>query len=536
MWGALLLVLLAAGAQAAPVHVTILAINDVHGNLEPPPGGLPVADPAHPGKNITIAAGGLARMATLVKRLKAQNPNTIFVAGGDLIGASPLLSGLFHDEPTVEALSQMGLSLSSVGNHEFDKGIDELLRIQHGGCSPTYGCTGGHVFQGARFQYLAASPVFTSTGRPVLPPYAIRRFGGVPVAFIGLTRIGTLGLISPKAAEGLTFRNDAETVNALVPRLQAQGVKAIVLLIHGGGRTTGGPNDCEGLSDGLAEAVAKFDPAIKLIITADSHFGYVCTINGRLVTQAFKYTMLVTKIDLEIDRKSRRIVAQKAVNLVVDPGLPADPAVEKIIANYRQRAGALVNKVVATIPAPLASDANPDGESPLGDLVADAELAAGGHAQIAVANKGGIRVPLAKAGPVTFGDLYAVLPFGNNIVTEDLTGAQVKTMIEQQWNDPNVKRPLQVSRGLQYEWDGSKPYGSRVVSLTLDGKPVDPAATYRVAAPDFMVYGGDGFTVLKDGRNGADGGSLLGALVAYLPDHVPANGDTAGRIKRIDSP
>lgn len=537
-----LLALLACGGQApatksAPVHLRIIAINDLHGNLEPQPAGITVDEP---GAHFSLDAGGVERMATLVKRLRAGQRNSIFVAAGDLVGASPPLSGLFHNEPTIEALSRMGLAISSVGNHEFDKGVKELLRLQKGGCHPIDGCTPGHPFKGATFQYLAASTVYADTGKTVLPPYAIRRFEGIPVAFIGLTREGTSNLIPPYASAGLEFRDEAQTVNALVPKLKAQGVEAIVLLIHMGGSVdhvqADRGNGCSNLSGAITQLLPKLDKAIDLVISGDSHFPYICKVDGRLVTQAYRYSTVVTAIDLDLDRKTHHVVAEKAANYVVDPNLPPDPAITRLLADYRRRVGPLVARVVATLPSPLSEEYDANGETPLGDLVTDAELAASDHAQIAFMNKGGIRVSLERAGPVTYGDLFAVLPFGNQLVSLDLAGAQLKTLLEQQWSDPQLRKMLQVSAGFHYAWDGSRPAGDHIIagSMTLNGAPIRPDAVYRIVTVDFVADGGDGYAVMREGKNRVVGGLGLDALVSYLPGHVPANGATAGRFRRVD--
>ena len=247
-----------ATAQTAPVELRILAINDFHGYLQPPPGGIGIDDPADKADKITVAAGGAEHMATAVRQLREGHKNNIFVAAGDLIGASPFLSAMFHDEPTIESLDMMGLAVAAVGNHEFDEGKDELLRMQHGGCHPIDGCQGPHPFLGARFRYLAASTFEKSTGKTVLPAYEIREFGGIPVAFIGLTLKGTPNLVSPTGVADLEFRDEADTVNALVPELKARGVEAIVVLIHEGGFPAGDYNECPGISGPIVDIVRKF--------------------------------------------------------------------------------------------------------------------------------------------------------------------------------------------------------------------------------------------------------------------------------------
>jgi len=255
----------------APVEVRILAINDLHGNLKPPPGGIRIADPDDKTKMVTVPAGGAEQMASLVKQLREGHPNNIFVAAGDLIGASPLLSAMFHDEPTIESLSMMGLELSSVGNHEFDEGKDELLRMQNGGCHPVDKCQGPHPFLGAKFHYLAASTFDKATGKTILPPYEIREFEGIPVAFIGLTLKGTPDIVSPVGVAGLEFRDEAVTVNALMPELMAKGVEAVVVLIHEGGFPTGDYNECPGISGPIVDIVKELDAAVGVVISGHTH-------------------------------------------------------------------------------------------------------------------------------------------------------------------------------------------------------------------------------------------------------------------------
>ncbi len=328
-----------ANAQAAPVEVRILAINDFHGNLRPPTGGIRIADPAKETKSIEVAAGGVEYMATLVKQLRGQASNTIFVAAGDLIGASPLLSAMFHDEPSIEALSMMGLEIASVGNHEFDEGKDELLRMQNGGCHPVDKCQGPHPFAGAEFHYLAASTFDRTTGKTIFPAYEIRNFEGIPVAFIGLTLKGTPGIVSPQAVAGLEFRDEAETVNALVPELKARGVEAIVVLIHEGGFPTGNYNECPGISGPIVDIVRKFDKAVDVAISGHTHRAYICEIDGRLVTSGDKFGTLVTAIDLKLDPVTRDVVSAKADNVIVRTGAlarnPEQTALLKSTRNWR---------------------------------------------------------------------------------------------------------------------------------------------------------------------------------------------------------
>src|SRR5580700_1614729 len=265
-----------ATAQSASVHLRILAINDFHGYLHPSPGGIRIADPSDKTKKITVAAGGAEHMATLVRELSEGHKNTIFVAAGDLIGASPLLSAMFHDEPTIESLSMLGLALASVGNHEFDEGKDELKRIQNGGCHPVDHCQGPHPFAGAKFHYLAASTIEKDTGKTIFPPYEVREFDGIPIAFIGLTLKGTPDIISPVSAAGLEFKDEADTVNALVPELKARSIEAVVVLIHEGGFPAGDYNECPGISGPIVDIVKELDAAVGVVISGHTHKAYVC--------------------------------------------------------------------------------------------------------------------------------------------------------------------------------------------------------------------------------------------------------------------
>jgi 5'-nucleotidase len=528
----------------APIDLRVLAINDFHGYLRPPPGGITIADPEDRTKKITVPAGGAEHMATLVGQLREGHRNTIFVAAGDLIGASPFLSAMFHDEPTIEALSMMGLNISSVGNHEFDEGKDELLRMQHGGCHPTDGCLGPHSFAGAKFRYLAASTVEKSSGKTVFPPYEIRAFDGIPVAFIGLTLRGTPNLVSPVGIAGLEFRDEASTVNALIPELKARGVEAIVVLIHEGGLPTGDYNECPGVSGPIVDIVKKFDKAVDVVVTGHTHRAYVCEIDGRLVTSGDKYGTLVTAIDLKLDPTTRDVISAKADNSIVRTATLAKNAEQTaLIESYDKLAAPIGSRPAGAVAATLSRVPNAAGESPLGDIIADAQLAATsaeekGGAVIAFTNPGGVRAEILRKedGAVTYGDLFASQPFRNQLVTLTLTGKQLKDMLEQQWLDPKRPRILQVSKGFSYAWDGSKGDGERVLPerMSLNGQAIDPAASYRVTVNNFLFVGGDGFTVLTEGTAPQVGIYDVDALHVYFAANSPVGPATADRIIRVN--
>jgi 5'-nucleotidase len=532
---------------ATPVDVRILAINDFHGYLRPSPGGIRITDPADNTKKIVVPAGGSETMATLVKQLRQQasnTKNTIFVAAGDLIGASPFLSAMFHDEPTIESLSMMGLEIASVGNHEFDEGKDELLRMQNGGCHPVDKCQGPHPFTGAKFHYLAASTIEKATGKTVFPPYEIREFEGIPVAFIGLTLRGTPNIVSPVGVAGLEFKDEADTVNALVPELKARGVEAIVVLIHEGGYPTGDYNECPGISGAIVDIVRKFDKAVDVVISGHTHQAYVCEIDRRLVTSGDKYGTIVTTIDLKLDPASRDIISAKADNVIVRTGAMAKDAEQTaLLEAYDKFSAPIANRPAGSVSEALSRVPNTAGESALGDIIADAQLAATqatekGGAVIALTNPGGIRTDIAKKddGAVSYADVFASQPFRNQLITLTLTGAQIKDTLEQQWTDPARPRILQVSSGFNYSWDGAKPYGDRVAldRMSLNGKPIDGAMSYRVTVNNYLAVGGDGFIALKQGTAALVGVYDSDALYGYFRANSPIGPASGDRIARIN--
>jgi 5'-nucleotidase len=434
--------------------------------------------------------------------------------------------------------------LSAVGNHEFDEGKDELLRMQNGGCHRIDKCQGPHPFPGAKFHYLAASTFDTRTGRTVFPPYEIREFGGIPVAFIGLTLKGTPGIVSPDGVAGLEFRDEADAVNALVPELKARGVEAIVVLLHEGGFPTGDYNECPGISGPIVDIVKKLDKAVDVVISGHTHRAYVCEIDGRLVTSGDKFGTLVTTIDLKLDPATRDVISARADNIIVRTGaLAKDPRQTALLAAYDEVAAPIANRKAGSITETLWRVPNDAGESPLGDIIADAQLAATsgeaeGAAVIAFTNPGGVRTDIARKedGAVSYADLFASQPFRNQLVTLTLTGTQIKNMLEQQWLDPKRPRILQLSRGFSYAWDAAKPSGEHVIAerMSLNGQRIDPAANYRVTVNNYLALGGDGFTVLKDGTAQRFGVYDVDALYAYFQAHSLISPATTDRIARLN--
>ncbi|MBK7456719.1 MAG: bifunctional metallophosphatase/5'-nucleotidase [Anaerolineales bacterium] len=527
-------------AKPSPtVDVQILAVNDFHGNLEPPAGSS--------GRIGTINAGGAEYLATHINTLRALNPNTVVVSAGDMIGASPLLSALFHDEPSIEAFNAMGLDFNAVGNHEFDEGFVELLRMQKGGCHPVDGCLDGDDFAGAKFKYLAANVVFNDDDeddddskknkdedlKTLFSAYKIREFNSVKVAFIGMTLEGTPGIVTPSGVAGLTFLDEADTVNALIPELKKEGVQTIVVLIHeGGAQVAPAPyNGCVGISGAIVDIVNRFDPEVDVVISGHTHNAYNCMINNMLVTSAASFGRVVTDVDLKINRKSGEVVSMSANNNIVTRDVAKDGFITALIAKYNAIAAPLANRVIGAITATITRTNNAAGESALGDVIADAQLfatadPANGGAVIAFMNPGGIRTDLNYAssaagegdGKVTYGESFAVQPFGNNLTTISMTGAQIKVALEQQFDNPAVgqSRILQVSNGFTYSWSLSAPVGSKISNMMLNGVAISDTSTYRVTVNSFLADGGDNFFAFKDGTDRLGGAVDTDALEKYF--------------------
>ena len=534
----------AAQPQPVPLPLRIIAINDFHGHLQPPEGPAALVE-GQP-------AGGAAYLAAHVRRLREGAPHSVFVSAGDLVNASPFVSALFEDEPTIEAMDRMGLVLNAVGNHEFDDGVDELLRLQRGGCHPQRGCRFRDHFDGAHFRFLAANVTRNSDGQTLFPGYEIREFEGVKVAFIGLTLQGTRFMVNARGIQGWTFRDEAETINALVPVLRRLGAAAIVVLIHEGGYGGGGPDECPQLSGAIAAILPRLAPGVDLVISGHTHQAYNCRVGGRVVTSAGSFGRLVTRIDLELDRTTGDVLAVRARNEVVTRDVAPDEAVNAVVreaataaAAHDRPAGRMLAGASRSGMYPPEIAAGSSGESTLGSLVADAQLwatreAGHGAAQIAFMNPGGLRADLSPGpdGRVQFSQLFAAQPFSNALATLTLTGAQIVELLEQQFpghrNAQNAPRVLQVSAGFSYAWSASAPPGQRVRDARLDGKPLEAAARYRVTVNDFLLSGGDRFGVLREARDIDVGPVDVDALEAYLQAHSPLTPPAPGRVRRTE--
>ncbi len=555
----------------ARVKVRILGFNDFHGQLSARAVG------ARP-------AGGAAVLASYLRAAQAgMEERTFIVHAGDHVGASPANSALLQDEPAITFLNLLANRhcryleseerggfggeddedlddrfeewlaprcnvLGVTGNHEFDEGIGELQRLLRGGNHPT-GPFLESSWRGARYPTLAANVIDLATGRPVLPPYLVKRVDGVPVAFIGLVLKETPTIVTPTGVAGLAFLDEADTANAIVSRLKRRGIHAFVVVIHKGGFQSpsfgGATGPVPGAASDMADiqsVVTRLDDDVDVVVSGHRHSftnALLRTASGKeiLVTQAFSASTAYAQIDLELDRRTRDVVSKSAVVPTTwgdaGPGLAPDPAVAALVTAASDRVAPLVNLQVGTALDALTRTASPAGEHALGSLIADAQRADVPGAQAAFMNPGGVRADL-DAGPITWGELFTIQPFGNSLVAMTLTGAQVKTLLEQQWVGQTSPRILQVS-GITYSWSASAPAGSKVSDVVVGGAPLDPAASYRVVVNSFLATGGDNFRVLLGGVDLVGGAVDLDALI----DHVKAqpgaqiSAPAAGRITRL---
>jgi len=547
----------------------LLGFNDFHGAIDPPIGTVN-----------GVPAGGVEFLTTYVKQLRAAaqagGAKVITVGAGDLIGATPLVSAAFHDEPSIEAMNLLGLDISSVGNHEFDEGTTELTRMQLGGCHPVDGCQDGTGFAGADFPYLTANVVRRSNGLPLLLPFTIRFIDGVPVAFVGMTLEATPTIVNPAGITSVEFKDEVETANRYAALLRLAGIRSMVLLIHQGGfqnppPPTIDPNSCANFTGDIAPIVAGLRPEYGIVVSGHTHRFYSCALPNSsgvnsVVTSAGANGTLVSEIAFTLNKHTRKFASIEAHNVIVDYGvkLPdgtyardaagnfvqnpdkVDPAAKVLADRYRVAVAPISNRIVGSISTDISRDPVASGESPLGDVIADAQLAytQSAGAQIAFMNPGGIRAPLTfnnspggeAPGQVTYGECFTVQPFNNLVATQTFTGAQIKDVLEQQFvgfGGQTTQRILQPSAGFAYTYSAGAAPGSKVSGMTLNGVAIDPAATYRVTTNDFLANGGDGFTNLRLGTNRVTApGFDVDALTAHL-DPGPVAPGPANRITRV---
>ncbi|MFP5391161.1 MAG: bifunctional metallophosphatase/5'-nucleotidase [Gammaproteobacteria bacterium] len=537
---------------AQPIDINLVALNDFHGHLE---ASKFVYTPRGTDQPVSLQAGGVSAMAAALRAWRQEDRELLFVAAGDLVGASPALSSMWADEPSLTALDMLGLAASSAGNHEFDQGRKELLRQQHGGCEstrPDKACKFTPTFAGARFTYLAANVIDNATGKPLLPAYRIEQVKGVKVALIGAVLKGTSSVVLASGIAGLSFMDEADSINRAYRDAKEQGATVFVVLIHEGAHTDEGfqePN-CRHLKGPVVDIANRLDPALRLIVSGHTHTGFQCRVGERVITQAEMGGHVLSRIRLQVDGRSRALRDIAVDNVVIKPGAyPAVPEVDAFVDAVRRRSASVLTQPVALVGArSIGRKLNDAGEAPLGDLAADAVLAAtrAQGVQIGFMNIAGLRkdIDVEADMRVRYRDAQAVLPFSNTLMVMEFTGAQLRELLEQQWakggSEP-TRSMLQVSEGFTYSWDSTRPVGQRVLrdSVKLNGKPLDDAATYRIAAINFLAEGGDNLTMFRQAAGKVDTGIRdIDAFSAYLRQREqsgqPAGRDVvAGRIVRI---
>jgi 5'-nucleotidase len=573
------------GKSDKTVDVQLLSFNDFHGNLEPPTGSGGRITTGHALVNgavtdTTLDTGGVAYLATHLDRARRGHRDSLTVAAGDIVGASPLLSAAFHDEPTIEAMNSLGLDATSVGNHEFDEGYKELQRLDQGGCindgdgQNNQNSCAAHTFKGADFDILAANVFYTNTKRTILPSYTIKTTpDGAKIAFIGMTLKDTPNIVTKAGIEGLEFKDEVATANALVPEIKRKGVNAIVVLIHQGGSPAkeswtgpdgkvysanpaynwacdkGGQLDLP--SSPILGIASNLDANIDMVISGHTHQPYICNVpdpkgQPRLVTSASSFGRLFTETHLEYDLTKKDIVRSsvEGSNMIVTRDLVPDAAQTKIISTYQTLVAPIASRVLGSITKDVGrngTSVNAGGEQALGDLIADAQLAdpsvvtAGQVPTIAFMNPGGIRADLTYAGSpkgegdgvVTYEEAFTVQPFNNYLVSMNLTGAQIKSLLTQQWSGLNAGAPkiLQVSKGFAYTYSGTT-----LGAVTLNGVALDDATSYRIVTNNFLSDGGDGFPAFTGGTGKYFGGLDIDGFANYLEDNSPY---TPGALDRI---
>lgn len=551
--------------------INILTFNDFHGNLEPPKRFIEAEDPTDINKSVRIPVGGVSYFADAINKLRAQYPNNAVVSAGDLISASPLTSSLFLDEPTIETMNEIKIDFNAVGNHEFDRGTDELRRLQNGGCqqyTTTKPCQINKDFAGAKFNFLAANvSLKADPKRTLFPAYKIKRYGNIPVAFIGLTLEATPTIVSAAGIKDVDFHDEAETVNSLIPELKKQGVEAIVVVVHEGvaPSTKFNAKTCAGLSGPLTGILDRLDTAVDVVVSGHTHQSYICdysTLNPQkpfLLTSAGQYGTAITNIKLELDGKTGDVIKKDAqqvpiqseaytsgtttVNLTnLYEKFNKTPSIEAILDKYRQAVTTISARIVGTATTVINRNAAESGETALGNLIADAQQAAALTASnqgsdFTLMNPGGVRADLQtnSNNQITFGDVFAVQPFGNSIVTLSLTGQQIRELLEQQWSGANADRPriLQPSKELSYAYKKDATAVPRATQIMISGQALMDSKSYRVTVNSFIADGGDNFTVLTKGTNRVGGGQDVDALEKYINQNSPVQAPETNRIKVI---
>ncbi|MGG3466072.1 bifunctional metallophosphatase/5'-nucleotidase [Neobacillus pocheonensis] len=495
------------------IQVQLLGINDLHGQLD--------ITRKFNGRYI----GRVEYLAAYLKQRKAENKNTLLVHAGDMVGGSAPVSSLLEEEPTIEVLNKIGFNLGTLGNHEFDRGVKEMMRLIHGGNNPKTG-----TFEGAQFPYVCANVIDEKTGKLILPPYEIKKFHGIPIGFIGVVLSDTPKIETASVLAGVKFTDEVKAINKAVANLKKQGVKAIVVLAHNGGSQSA----LTGAANGeIIDIAKKIDDEVDVLFGGHTHTYLNTEVDRKLIVEAYSYGTAFSDVHLELDPATKDIVAKKAeiVNVYQDAIKP-DPEIKELMKKYEAKVAPIVNKLVGKAVNDITSTKNKDGESAIGNLIADSERIAM-NSDLAFMNPGGIRGDIL-AGEVTWGELFTIQPFKENLIKLNLTGDQIRRLLNQQWQPQGTVRMLQIS-GLKYTWDGTKGVGSKVIDIyRADGTPIDPKAKYTVTVPEYLANGGDDFSVFREGTDKVVGPVDIDVFENFVKQlKQPISYSIQGRVKKI---
>lgn len=495
------------------IQVQLLGINDLHGQLE--------MTRKFNGRYI----GKVEYLAAYLKQRKGENKNTLLVHAGDMVGGSAPVSSLLQEEPTIEVLNKMGFDLGTLGNHEFDRGVKEMMRLIHGGTNPTTG-----YFEGAQFPYICANVIDEKTGKPILPPFKIKKVNGIPIGFIGVVLSDTPKIVPPSELAGVKFTDEVQAINQTVTELKKQGVKAIVVLAHNGGSQS----TSDGAATGeIVNMAKKVDDEVDVMFAGHTHTYLNTEVDGKLLVEAYSYATAFSDVDLEIDPVTKDIVTKKAeIVTVYQDAIKPDEEIKEMMKKYEAKIAPTVNKVIGTAATDITSTRNKNGESTLGNLIADSHRTAM-NSDFAFMNPSGIRADI-ETGEVTWGEVFTIQPFKENLVKLTLTGDQIRRLLNQQWQQQEIVRMLQIS-GLKYTWDGTRGFGNKVIDIfRTDGTPIDPKEKYTVTVNSYLANGGDGFTVLLEGTDKEDGPVDIDVFENYVKQlKQPFTSSIEGRVKKI---
>ncbi|WP_062233551.1 bifunctional metallophosphatase/5'-nucleotidase [Fictibacillus sp. FJAT-27399] len=497
------------------VNVQLLGINDFHGQLDT--------------YDKKLNAGGAEYLAAYLKKREAANPkNTLMVHAGDEVGASSPVSALLEDEPTIEFLNHTGFDVGTVGNHEFDEGVGEMLRLINGGSNPKtvdkYG-----KFEGANFPYVAANVIDKKTNKPLLPPYVIKKVGGVPIGFIGIALSDTPSVVMPGGTDGVRFTDETKAINKYAGKLKAKGIKSIVVLAHNPATSN---EDGSKASGELVDIAKGADDEVDVLFGGHNHALTNTTVDHKLLVESYSYGTAFSDVHLVINPVTKDIFKKKAEIVITHRDkIKPDAKTKKMVDNYTADVAPILSQKIGKASSPISKQQNANGESPLGNMIADA-MRAQTHTEFAFMNPGGIRADI-DAGEILWKEIFTAQPFGNDLVKMELTGDQVKQLLNQQWADPEKTNILQIS-GLNVKYVDSRREGDRIVEATLpDGTAIVPSKTYTATVNSFMASGGDGFTALKDGKNKMVDIPDLDALINYIKSKGEVYPAIEGRITKL---